>query len=209
MWKTSNPSEGGGVLQKSQHSSGAGSLGRASVPSAGWFALYTTSRHEKRVAEHLGQRQIEHFLPLYHPQRKWKDGSRVTLDLPLFAGYLFVRIPRNERGRVLEVPGALALVMGTGGEPAALPDTTIQALRSGLKEREAEPHPLLVCGQRARISSGAFAGLEGVVVRQKNLCRVVLTLDNIMRSFSVELSIVDLEPLPDDALVCATGTSGR
>ena len=167
---------------------------------AGWFALYTTSRHEKRVAEHLGQREIEHFLPLYRSKRKWKDGSRVTLDLPLFAGYLFVRIGRSQRGRVLEVPGTVALVMGTGGGPATLPDATIMALRSGLREREAEPHPLLTAGQRARICFGAFAGFEGVVVRQKNLCRVVLTMENIMRSFSVELPVEALEPLPAEEL---------
>ena len=208
MWKTSSPSEDGEALQKLPSSSGAASLFCAYAPLPGWFALYTTSRHEKRVAEHLGQRQIEHFLPLYHPRRKWKDGSRVTLDLPLFSGYLFVRIRRNERGRVLEVPGALALVMGAGGEPAPFPDTTIQALRFGLQKREAEPHPFLISGQRLRICSGAFAGFQGVVVRQKNPCRVVLTIENIMRSFSVELSIDDLERPADEELVRATGTSG-
>jgi transcription antitermination factor NusG len=147
----------------------------------------------------LGQREIEHFLPLYRSKRKWKDGSRVTLDLPLFSGYLFVRIRPNQRGRVLEVPGALALVIGTGGEPAALPDATIQALRTGLQNYAAEPHPMLESGQRARICSGAFAGFHGIVVRQKNFCRVVLTLENIMRSFSVELGAEDLEPLPAHA----------
>ena len=187
-------------MRKTQHSGSAPSASGSAVPEAGWIALYTTSRHEKKVAEHLTHKQIEHFLPMYRSRRKWKDGSRVTLDLPLFAGYLFVHIGRNQRGKVLEVPGALSLVTGTGGEPATLPDATIQALRSGLQEREAEPHPLLMAGQRARICSGAFAGLEGVVVRQKNVCRVVLTLENIMRSFSVELGLEDLEPLPGEEI---------
>jgi len=202
MWKTSYPSEDGEALREIDYSCAASSPSCFASPT-GWFALYTTSRHEKRVAEHLGQREVEHYLPLYRSKRKWKDGSRVTLDLPLFSGYLFVRIERNERGRVLEVPGAVAFVIGTGGVPATLPDATIQTLRSGLKEREAEPHPLLTAGQRARICSGAFAGLEGIVVRQKNVCRVVLTLENIMRSFSVELGVEDLEPLPDEELACA------
>lgn len=161
----------------------------------GWFALYTTARHEKRVAHHLSQREIEHYLPLYRAPRKWSDGSRVTLDLPLFPGYLFVRVRRAERVRVLEVPGALTIVMGTGGEPAALPDATIQALRCGLEMAPAEPHSLLVAGQRVRIRAGAFAGMDGVVVRNKNRCRVVLTLDHIMRSFSVELALDNLELL--------------
>jgi transcription antitermination factor NusG len=200
MWKTFNPSEDGEALPKIEQFCGKTSHCGSATEPAGWFALYTTSRHEKRVAQHLGQRKIEHFLPLYRSNRKWKDGSRVTLDLPLFTGYLFVRIGRSQRGRVLEVPGTVAFVMGTGGGPAALPDATIMALRSGLQEREAQPHPLLTAGQRARICFGAFAGFEGVVVRQKNLCRVVLTMENIMRSFSVELPVEDLEPLPAEEL---------
>jgi transcription antitermination factor NusG len=190
------PIKDGEALAKIDYLEHSFSPRESAAPPENWFALYTTSRHEKRVAEHLQQREIEHYLPLYRSRRKWKDGSKVTLDLPLFSGYLFVRIGRHQRGKVLEVPGALALVMGTGGSPAALADDTIQALRCGLQEREAEPHPLLTVGQRARICSGAFAGFEGVVIRQKNSCRVVLTMENIMRSFSVELGMEDLEPLP-------------
>ncbi len=162
--------------------------------------MYTVSHHEKRVAQHLSQREIEHFLPLYRVQRKWNDGSRVTLDLPLFPGYLFVRIQRIDRVRVLEIPGAVAMVSGTGGQPVALPDATIQALRLGVEKYGVEPHALLIAGQLARIRFGAFAGMEGVVVRNKNRCRVVLTLEHIHRSFSVELDIEDVEPISSEEL---------
>lgn len=160
-----------------------------------WFALYTASRHEKHVAQHLGQREIECYLPLYKTQRKWANGLKVTLDLPLFPGYMFVHIRRSERGRVLGIPGALSVVGGTGGEPAWLPDTTIDALRTALAERLARPHPLLTAGQRVRIRSGALAGFEGIVVRSKSSLRVVLTLDHIMQSYAVEVGLDDLEPL--------------
>lgn len=166
-----------------------------------WYAVYTTSRHEKRVAEHFSHREIDHYLPLYRTERKWKDGSRVTLQLPLFPGYIFVHIPRIERIRVLSVPGALAIVGGTGGEPAPLPDAAIEGLRRGLEVRQAEPHPLLTVGQRARIRSGAFEGMEGVVVKKKNSFRVVLTLEQIMQSIAVEVAEADLEPLLDADLV--------
>jgi transcription antitermination factor NusG len=163
-----------------------------------WFALYTASRHEKRVAQHLSLREIEFYLPLYKSKRKWSDGSRVTLDLPLFPGYLFIHIQRSERGRVLGVPGALAVVGGTGGEPAWLPDATIDALRSGLETRPARPHSLLTAGQRVRIRSGALAGFEGIVLRNKNSFRVVLTVEHIMQSYAVEVGLEDLEPLGSD-----------
>jgi transcription antitermination factor NusG len=164
-----------------------------------WFAVYTTPRHEKRVSQYLSQRGIVHYLPLYHVRRKWRDGSTVTLDLPLFPGYIFVHIERRERVRVLEVPGVLTIVGGTGRQPASLPEAEIDALRLGLHLRRAEPHPLLTIGQRARIRSGALAGMEGVVVRKKNSLRVVLTVDLIMQSVAVEVDGSELETLDSTA----------
>lgn len=187
---------------RSKRSSGAETQPVASSE-PNWFAVYTASRHEKRVAQHLSQRKIEYFLPLYRSARKWSDGSRVIVELPLFPGYLFVHIRRNERVQVLKVPGALAVVGGKGREPVPLPDGAIEALRAGLHLRVAEPCPLLTVGQRARIRSGALAGMEGIVVRKKNSLRVVLTLEHIMQSIAVEVNAEDLEPLQARALACA------
>jgi transcription antitermination factor NusG len=160
-----------------------------------WFAVYTSPRHEKRVSQHLGLNDIEHYLPLYQTKRKWRNGLNVTLDLPLFPSYLFVHIDQSERVRVLQVPGVLSLVGGTGRQPAPMPETEISVLRSGLPLRNAEPHPLLTAGQRARIRSGALAGMEGVVVRRKNGLRVVLTMELIQRSVAVEVDETELETL--------------
>jgi transcription antitermination factor NusG len=209
LWKTPHPSEEGEALQeigqqrvRIRPCSGLEFVPDA-APSPKWFALYTTSRHEKRVALHLSQRQIECYLPLYRAERRWSDGSKVTLDLPLFPGYLFIRIPRGERNRVLAVPGALAVVGGTGGEPAPLPDATVEALRTGLKSRRAQPHRLMTSGEKVRIRSGALAGFEGVVVRSKNGFRVVLTLEHIMQSYCIEVDLDDLEPLTPEVPIWA------
>lgn len=161
-----------------------------------WFAIYTTARHEKRVAQYFEHRAIEHFLPLYPVQRKWRDGSRVTLQLPLFPCYEFVRIAPRARGQVLAVPGVVQIVTGTGGLPAGVPEAIINALHVGLEARNAEPHPCLAIGQRARICAGPFAGFEGGVIRSKKGYRVVLTVEHIMRNFSVEVSAEELEPIP-------------
>jgi transcription antitermination factor NusG len=160
-----------------------------------WFAAYTTPRHEKRVEQHLSRREVEHYLPIYHTPRKWRNGVKVILDLPLFTSYIFVRIKRTERVKVLDVPGVLAIVGGTAGEMAPLPDEVIDALRSGLDSRRVEPYPFLAVGQRARIRSGSLAGMEGIVVRKKNSLRVVLTMDMIQQSIAVEVDGSELEPL--------------
>jgi transcription antitermination factor NusG len=96
---------------------------------------------------------------------------------------------------VLQVPGVLSVVGGAAGELAALPAIEIEAIRSGLAGHHIVPHPLLKRGQRARIRSGVFAGMEGVVERMKYGLGVVLTMDSIMRSFAVEVDSGDLELL--------------
>lgn len=170
------------------------------LSAARWYAVYTTCRHEKRVSLHLAQREVEHYLPLYTAHRKWRDGSKVALELPLFPCYLFVRIGRTERVRVLGTPGALTIVGGTGGEAAPLPDAAIEALRQGLSLHQVEPHPLLTAGQQVRIRSGAFAGMQGIITRKKSGLRVVITLDQIMQSVAVEVAESDLELLAAPAL---------
>jgi transcription antitermination factor NusG len=160
-----------------------------------WYAVYTTPRHEKRVSQHCEIRNIECFLPLYHVQSHWKSGTREELQLPLFPGYLFVHIGQEERVRVLNVPGVLQILRGVGREPAALDTTEIESLRDGLDLRDAFPHALLLAGQSVRIRNGALAGMEGIIVRTKNLLRVVITLKLLMQSIAVEIDIDDLELL--------------
>ena len=62
-----------------------------------WFAVYTATNHEKRVAQHLRVKEIETFLPLYSATKRWKNRTTAKVDLPLFAGYIFVRIAPTER----------------------------------------------------------------------------------------------------------------
>src|SRR5215472_4126998 len=145
-----------------------------------WYAAYTCANHERRVAAELGARAVEHFLPMYSSVRRWKD-RRVHLDLPLFPGYVFVRLALRDRLRVLQIPSVVRLV-GFNGLPAALPDTEMETLRSGLSERlRAEPHPFLTVGRRVRIRRGPFAGLEGILKRKKSNLRVVISLELIQR----------------------------
>lgn len=159
-----------------------------------WYAAYTSANHEKRVAQQLAQRSVEHFLPLYRVVRRWKD-RRVHQQRPLFPGYVFVRLALHDRLQVLQVPGVAKLV-GFSGSPAALPQDEIEALRASLLNRvRAEPHPYLTVGRRVRVKSGSLAGMEGILVRKKNRDRLVISLDLIMRSVAVEVDGLGLEPL--------------
>src|SRR5580704_819554 len=74
-----------------------------------WYAAYTSANKEKRVAHELERRSVDCYLPLYGSVRRWKD-RRVRLELPLFPGYVFVRVALHERLRVLQIPGVARLV---------------------------------------------------------------------------------------------------
>jgi transcription antitermination factor NusG len=157
-----------------------------------WFVAYTSANHEKRVTEQLMQRSVDHFLPLYESVRRWKD-RRMKLQLPLFPGYVFVRLALCDRLNVLQVPG-VARFVGFNGQPSVLPDEEIEALRVSLNSNLcAEPHPYLTLGRRVRIKRGPLQGMEGILVRKKNTLRLVLSIDLIMRSASVEIEAEDVE----------------
>ena len=164
-----------------------------------WYAAYTKPCHEKRVAEHLEIRNIELFLPLYRSAGRWNNGC-VPPERPLFPGYIFVHIPPGEWVRVLELSGVVSIV-GTAREPSPLPDDDIEQLRSGLHLVRAEPHPTLTTGETVRIRRGPLQGMTGVVTRQKNSFRVVLTVDLVMKSVAVEVSVSDVEPIRQPAPV--------
>jgi transcription antitermination factor NusG len=158
-----------------------------------WYVATTAPHHEKWVARQLDGSHIQHFLPLYRSLRRWKD-RRKELELPLFPGYLFVRIPLAERLSVLRTPGVVQIV-GFQGKPHAVPESEIETLRqSMLHGTSLQPHPYLRIGRRVRVQNGPLAGMEGILVRRKDALRVVLSVDVITRSFAVEVDTADIHP---------------
>lgn len=155
-----------------------------------WYAAYTFPRHEKAVAEHLKSKSLETYLPLFEKQNRWKD-RMARVQLPLFPGYVFVRLPLRERLRVLETSGVLRLV-GFSGHPTPLPEGEIESLKTYLAFRRAEPFPHLTTGKRVEVKAGPLAGLEGVVVRRKGKMRIVVSMDSIQRSIALELEAADV-----------------
>ena len=74
-----------------------------------WYALYCQVNHEREVVKRLEQKAVSCFLPLMETWSKRQD-RRKKIQLPMFPGYVFVRIALPERMRVLRVPGLVSLV---------------------------------------------------------------------------------------------------
>ena len=161
-----------------------------------WYAAYTCANHERRVAKQFGNRGLEYFLPQYEAVHKWQD-RRVRLQLPLFPGYVFVRMALCDRLRALQVTSVVRLV-GFGDEPTALDSKEIETLRNGLQHcGHAQPHPYLAIGKRVRIGYGPLTGLEGTLLRRKSRWRLLVSIELIGRAIVVDVDSGDVLPLRD------------
>ena len=170
-----------------------------------WYALYTRHQHEKTVAQILNGKGFETLLPLYPAARRWADRTKL-LFLPLFPCYVFINAGLERRLAIMMTPGVHALV-SNAGQPAAIPSEEIDAVRRAVESgARVEPHPLLKCGDWVRVKCGPLAGIEGILVRKKNLYRLVLSVQMLGKAVAVEVDAFLIERVsgnrPND---CAIG----
>ena len=167
----------------------------SSAQGAFWWALYTRHQHEKTVFNALLAKNFEVFLPMYESLRRWKDRNKL-LAFPLFPCYVFVRGGLDRRLQVLTTPG-VHKILYRGESVAAIPEQEIESIRRSLDANlRIEPHPLLKCGDRVRVTRGTLAGVEGILVRKKGLCRLILSVEMLAQAVAVEIDAADVVPVP-------------
>lgn len=158
-----------------------------------WRVLHVVANHEKRVAQHLAARSLEHYLPLYSIKSKWTDRV-VDLERPLFTGYVFVRFEREARISVVSAPGVLRLLGSGIGETVSAEE--IERIRTGLASGYIlRPHPKVSVGEVVRVKSGVFEGTEGIVTELRHQCKVIIALAATKQCFSLEVDVNDIEVL--------------
>jgi len=161
-----------------------------------WFAVWTRSRQEKVAASVLQTFGVPHFLPLKSELRQWSDRKRVV-DIPLFSGYLFVRINllKDNKIRILKTPGVVGFV-GNHTGPLPIPDQQIDDIRAVLSQGvEFTVLPFLEEGERVRVVRGVLAGVEGRLIRANTASRLAISIEMIHKSLVVSVSRQDVEPV--------------
>ncbi|MGH9344413.1 MAG: UpxY family transcription antiterminator [Terriglobia bacterium] len=168
-----------------------------------WYALYTRHQHEKIVADLLSNKGFNVFLPLYEATHRWKDRLK-TLSLPLFPSYVFVKGGRDRQLQMMTTPGVYSIV-ASAGRAAAIPEEQIDAVKRMVDgPLRVEPHPFLKCGDSVRVTAGPLQGIEGVLVRKKNLTRLVLSIEMLMKSVAVEIDAWMVERISSGKPLLAT-----
>ncbi len=172
-----------------------GTVQLASEVGTPWYALYTRPHHEKVVACALANKGFDVFLPLYTAGHRWKDRVK-QLSLPLFPCYVFLKDSLERRLDVLKTPGIHQILMSCG-RPAEIPEAEVEAIRLAVATTlRIEPHPFLQNGDRVRVKAGPLEGVEGILVRKKNLFRLVLSVDMLGKAIALEVDSSQVEKLP-------------
>jgi transcriptional antiterminator RfaH len=165
----------------------------------GWYVAKTKPGREKGVELYIAEKWgIEVFLPVIRRPSGGKPGME-----PLFPTYLFCFIDggSNVWPDIRWVPG-LCYFLGAGQELVPVSEGLIAHLRQRVSWwNEGGFEPRFACGERVIVTSGPFAGLEGIFkkyVPARQRCQVLLKI--VGRQSQVEL--------PAEVLTSRSGYQG-
>ena len=129
-----------------------------------WFVVYTIPRWEKKVALLLQQKGIEHYCPLNKVTRQWSDRRKIVV-VPLFKGYVFVKVSEALKWEIKEIDGILNYVYWLG-KPALVKDAEIDTIKKFLHEfTEVEViNPQLEVDSKVIIKQGVLMDYHGIIV---------------------------------------------
>jgi transcriptional antiterminator RfaH len=164
----------------------------AEVAGRRWLAIYTKARQEKSLARELWKYHIPFYLPLVRKASVSRGRKRTSL-MPLFGGYVFLFGSEEERVRSLAT-NRISRVLTVED-----PDQLVFDLRQ-LRQLIAANAPLTVesrmgPGQQVRVRQGAFAGLEGIVLKRHGQTRLLVSINFLQQGASVEIDDFMLDPL--------------
>jgi transcriptional antiterminator NusG len=173
-----------------------------------WFALWTRSRHEPLVCRELERRGFEIFLPTISRWSTWKD-RRKKIRWPLFPGYVFARFDPCAWLSVVNCNGVAGIV-SFGGEAAPVPDDEIESIRRVVQsELPCDPCPLVREGAIVEVIRGPLTGLTGRLIRIGPHARLVVSVQCVNQSLSVQVEASDIVPIAHHAVPIARQVRSR
>lgn len=157
-----------------------------------WHCFHVRPRREKKVLEAGLEEGIRVYVPLRRSVKEY-DGWECEHTVPYFSGYVFGCVSGAESYDLVST-GHIANVLPVHNQEKLLRD--LRELEKALEvSRELETFPYIKRGQRVRIERGPFRGVEGVVSERRGKFRVVLNVNFIRKSLSIEMNSEDVEPI--------------
>ncbi|MDN3596233.1 UpxY family transcription antiterminator [Zunongwangia endophytica] len=128
-----------------------------------WYVIITKPKSEIRTSEILENMGVEVFCPVIEEVRQWSDRKKKFI-VPLFRGYIFVKLLDKERSVVFEVSGVLKYLFWLG-KPATVHQKEIEVIKewlcnetiNNIKVSQFKP------GESINIKNGAFKNKKAVI----------------------------------------------
>lgn len=158
-----------------------------------WYAIYTKSRREKELERDLRDDGYEVYLPTIKRLRVWSDRKK-WVEMPLFNGYVFVKVSSKEYYWVLQHPAAVKYVT-FGGKAARIPEQQIEGVKRvlGLNLDMEVTTDHFKKGETVSINAGPMSGCQGEIVKVASKKQLLLRINNIGYSLLVKIPAAYLE----------------
>jgi transcriptional antiterminator RfaH len=157
-----------------------------------WMVLYTRSRQEKALSRELYHKKIPFYLPQVKNTRPCGQ-RRITSFNPLFSSYLFLFATEPERVASLTTNRVSRIL--TVDEPELLIHDLRQIRLLINSNAPLTVESRIAPGDRVRVRSGPFAGIEGMVLQRRGQTRLLVSINFLQQGASVEIEDFLLEPI--------------
>ena len=169
-----------------------------------WYAIVVRPQAERAVEVALEQKNYETFFPVVTTERRWSDRTK-RVEVALFPGYVFCRFDNNRRLPIMTTAGVREIV-GFGREAAPVEDAELTALRMVLASgAPVAPCEYLQSGDAVEVTKGPMQGLRGSLLEVKGSWRVVMSVELLQRSVSVEIDRARIRRIENEMSMTAGG----
>jgi len=159
---------------------------------AQWFIIHTMSNQEVALASAMQAMDVPYFLPLRRIVRDHGQ-QRKHVMAPLFPSYIFIRgdLDQVYRADRTKRVAHVVRVFDQDRLNAEIHDIHRVLLNDGIMA----PHPFLKVGIRVEVSSGPFRGMRGLIESLSKDDRLILQVEALGQSTSLEIDGSLLEPI--------------
>jgi len=139
---------------------------RACNEKKNWYALYTKSRHEKRVVESLTSEGFDVFCPMIKTVKQWSD-RKMKVSVPLIPSYVFIKVDEENRTKILSNPSILNFVYWLG-KPAVIKNNEIDRLKGLVSREQIQEFEIrhLNIGDKVNIDKGFIRENNALIIKR-------------------------------------------
>ena len=147
-----------------------------------WYLIHAKNRQENTAERNLQHLGVETFCPRFKQIKANRCKAQAEGKIPLFPGYLFVRVDMSTEFRKVTYAHGVLRVVKFGTAPALVAEEIIHSIRA--REDDGlvvlSPSSSLKPGQNVLIDKGPFQGFEAIFEQELNgINRVALLLKTV------------------------------